>query len=51
MTVEYLAPGVLSDILARCVNGDRVAWHRLFTRYAPVLSGILRGAGAPWKRV
>lgn len=33
-------------LLEACVDGDRSAWHRLFTRYAPILAGILRGAGA-----
>lgn len=44
--VDFLPADDFHAMLAGCSNGDRAAWHRLFTRYAPVLSGILRGAGA-----
>jgi len=39
-------PDDFHALLADCTRGERTAWHRLFTRYAPIISGILRGAGA-----
>ncbi|MCU0612036.1 MAG: sigma-70 family RNA polymerase sigma factor [Candidatus Eisenbacteria bacterium] len=45
--MEYPCLDDFHSLLAGCMSGDRAAWHRLFTRYAPLLSGALHGAGAP----
>lgn len=45
--MDFLLSDEFQALVAGCAGGERTSWHRLFVRYAPVLFGVLRGAGAP----